>query len=544
MNFDSLNLPVAEIIPDVKMHLADQNTLLVTAPPGAGKSTILPLALMDEPWLRSKKIIVLEPRRLAASSIAYRMADLLGEQVGNTVGYRIRFDNKISRKTRIEVVTEGILTRMLHSDNALEDVGLVIFDEFHERSIHADIALALSREVQDVLRPDLRILVMSATLDVDQLAKMLAVPVIEGKGKMYPVELIYTGEQDLQQIPGLCARTIGKAVNEREGDLLAFLPGQAEIRKCAEILKRQLGGYAIHSLYGQLSNAEQEAALLPDPRGRRKVVLATSIAETSLTIQGIRIVVDSGYSRKSVFDPGTGLSGLKTVQVSVDAADQRAGRAGRLTAGACYRMWSHATHSRLALYRTPEIIDSDLAPLVLDLLEWGISDATSLCWLDDPPEAALNSARELLAGLGAVEGDKITPHGKAIHRLPCHPRLANMLILAGETGTLPLATDIAALLEERDPLDRQTAGADLNLRIESLRRYRSGGQHDKRWDKIGKTASSYRKLFGIDADNSTFDHDTTGLLLAYAYPERIASAKSGGTGLYQLANGKTAVISQ
>ena len=538
------NLPVTDIIPTVQRKLTDHNTLIITAPPGAGKSTILPLALLGEPWLANKKIILLEPRRLAASTIAHRMADLLNEQAGQTVGYRIRFENKISKTTKIEVVTEGILTRMLHSDNALEDVGLIIFDEFHERSIHADIALALSREVQDVLRPDLRILIMSATLDVPQLAEMLKAPVVESKGKMYPVEIIYTGEQHIEHLPDLCSKTMARAMKEQEGDCLVFLPGQGEIRKCAEILKRTLSSFVIHPLYGQLTHAEQQAALMPDPHRRRKVVLATSIAETSLTIEGIRIVVDSGYTRKSVFDPRTGLSGLKTVQVSIDSADQRAGRAGRLSSGTCYRMWSAATQQRLASYRTPEILDSDLTPLVLDLLEWGISDPNALCWLNNPPVSAINSAKELLTALGAIEGDKITEHGKQIHRLPLHPRLANMLITAQELNKLPLATDIAALLEERDPLDRALFGADLNLRIEQLRRYRAENRRDRQWEKIEKTAAAYRKLFQIQADNSATDACHAGLLLAYAYPERIASVKDAKNGLFQLANGQTATINR
>jgi ATP-dependent helicase HrpB len=536
------NLPVTEVISDVRKHLADQNTLLITAPPGAGKSTVLPLALLDEEWLGGKKIIVLEPRRLAATSIANRMADLLNEPVGGTIGYRIRFDNKTSRQTRIEVVTEGILTRMLHHDNALEDVGLIIFDEFHERSIHADIALALSRQVQELLRPDLRLMVMSATLDVAPLAEMLKAPIVESKGAMYPVEVIYTGEQDIRQIAELSARTIVKATREQDGDLLAFLPGQAEIRKCSEILRGQLSGFAIHALYGKLSNAEQQASLVPDPAGRRKVVLATSIAETSLTIQGVRIVVDSGYTRKSVFDPGTGLSGLKTVQVSVDSADQRTGRAGRLSSGTCYRMWSPATQSRLAPFRTPEILDSDLTPLVLDLYEWGISDAGSLCWLNSPPPVALKTARDLLNALGAIEGSRLTSHGKRIHRLPCHPRLANMLIMAESAGTLPLATDIAALLEERDPFDRLSAGADLNLRVEHLRRYRSDQRRDPRWEKIEKAAAAYRQLFGVAANQSAIDPYSTGLLLAHAYPERIA--KIAGEGSFRLANGQSAILNR
>lgn len=552
------NLPVTDIIPDVQHELKTHNTLIVTAPPGAGKSTILPLALLQEPWLNNKKIILLEPRRLAASTIAYRMADLLNQQPGQTVGYRIRFENKISRNTKIEVVTEGILTRMLHSDNALENVGLIIFDEFHERSIHADIALALSREVQQILRPDLRLLIMSATLDVPQLAEMLQAPIVESKGKMYPVEVIYTGQVQgtpfgtgHQHLPDLCSKTIARATKEQEGDTLVFLPGQAEIRKTAEILKRTLSGFAIHPLYGQLTHAEQQAALMPDPHGRRKVVLATSIAETSLTIERIRIVVDSGYTRKSAFDPRTGLSALKTVQVSIDSADQRSGRAGRLSPGTCYRMWSAATQQRLAPYRTPEILDSDLTPLMLDLLEWGISDPGTLDWLNTPPAVAINSAKELLTALGAIQGDKITEHGKQIHRLPLHPRLANMLITAqemvspkGSPMDLPLATDIAALLEERDPLDRSIAGADLNLRIEHLRRWRTEQRRDRAWEKIEKTAAVYRKLFNIAPDNTAADHFATGLLLAYAYPERIAAAKDANSGLFQLANGQTATINR
>lgn len=538
------NLPVTDIIPDVQRELKTHNTLILTAPPGAGKSTILPLALQQEPWLNNKKVILLEPRRLAASTIAYRMADLLNQQPGQTVGYRIRFENKISRSTKIEVVTEGILTRMLQSDNALEDVGLIIFDEFHERSIHADIALALSREAQQILRPDLRLLIMSATLDVPQLAEMLNAPVVESKGKRYPVEVIYTGQQHIEHLPDLCSKTIARATREQEGDILVFLPGQAEIRKTAEILKRTLNGFAIHPLYGQLTHAEQQAALLPDAHGRRKVVLATSIAETSLTIEGIRVVVDSGYTRKSAFDPRTGLSALKTVQVSIDSADQRAGRAGRLSPGVCYRMWSAATQQRLAPYRTPEILDSDLTPLMLDLLEWGISDPNTLDWLNNPPAIAINSAKELLSALGAIQGNKITGHGKQIHRLPLHPRLANMLITAQELGKLPLATDIAALLEERDPLDRSVAGADLNLRIEQFRRYRTEQRCERGWEKIEKIAAVYRKLFNIAPDNIAADHFATGLLLAYAYPERIASAKDASNGLFQLANGQTATINR
>ncbi|TQM52151.1 ATP-dependent helicase HrpB [Arcticibacter tournemirensis] len=543
-NFDpyKTGLPVTEIIPSVSSSLATNNTLIISAPPGAGKSTVLPLALLQEPWLKDKKMIILEPRRLAAGTIANRMASLLGEQPGQTVGYRIRFENKTSFQTRIEVVTEGILTRMLHSDNALEDIGLVIFDEFHERSIHADIALALCRETQQVLRPDMRIVVMSATLDIPRLAGLLEAPVVESKGSMYPVDVIYTGEQDLQQLPEVCARTVVRAIAEREGDVLVFLPGQGEIRKCEALLKRQLRDIGIHPLYGQLSFAEQNAAIMPDPSGKRKVVLATSIAETSLTIEGIKIVVDSGLGRSQAFDPKSGLSGLKTSQISVDSADQRSGRAGRLSPGTCYRMWSLATQERMAPYRTPEILEADLASLVLDMVQWGVKDILQLTWLTPPPAAALARANEILHELNALKDNKITPHGKRIHALPCHPRIAHMLAMASGTENLALATDLAALLEERDPLEKE-GNIDINLRVEALRRHRQERRKERRMDNIEKIASSYRRLFRVDEDNRTNDPYATGLLLSYAYPERIACARPGHTGQFQLANGKTAAVS-
>jgi ATP-dependent helicase HrpB len=315
VNFDPfhINLPITEIIPNIRRHLNQGNTLIVNAPAGAGKSTLLPLATIDEPWMDGKKILMLEPRRLAAKAIAARMSDLLGEGLGQIVGYRIRFENRVSDKTRIEVLTEGILTRMIHNDNTLEGVGLVIFDEFHERSIHADVALALCREAQQILRPDLRIMIMSATLDMPQLTQLLIAPVAESQGKMYPVEIIYTGEQDETIIPEMTARTVLKAAREREGDILAFLPGEWEIKQCEELLKKELRGFAIHPLYGQLPFNQQYSAIMPNKYGKRKIVLATSIAETSLTIEGINIVVDSGFGRISRFDPKSGLSRLETV---------------------------------------------------------------------------------------------------------------------------------------------------------------------------------------------------------------------------------------
>lgn len=541
MSFDpfKIDLPVTEIIHEVRQHLSQQNTLIVNAPPGAGKSTLLPLALLDEIWLQGKKIIMLEPRRLAARTIASRMASLLGEDVGQSIGYRIRFENKIGVKTIIEVVTEGILTRMLHQDNALENVAMVIFDEFHERSLHADVAMALCREAQQVLRPDLRIMVMSATLNMPQLTSLLKAPVAVSEGKQYPVEIIYTNDADEGLLPELTARTIARAVKEYAGDVLVFLPGEGEIRKTEELLRGQLDGFIVHPLYGQLPPQDQFLAIMPNKFGKRKVVLATSIAETSLTIEGIKIVVDTGFGRTSRFDSKSGLSRLETIRISKDSADQRAGRAGRLSAGVCYRMWTKATHERLSEHRIPEIMEADLASLVLDMAQWGVTDINELAWLSPPPKSAIHQAKETLQQLNAIEKGKITPHGKQIHGLACHPRIAHMLLLAQEESDKQLATDIAAVLEERDPLPRDS-GIDINLRIEALRRARNNGSSGGRFSRIEKIAASYRKMLSIEVNNGTVDVFETGLLLAYAYPERIASARPGNNAQFQLANGKIA----
>lgn len=542
MSFDpyKIDLPVTEIISYVREQLAQQNTLIVNAPPGAGKSTLLPLALLDEPWLNGKKIIMLEPRRLAAKTIAARMASLLDDDIGKTVGYRIRFENRVGANTIIEVVTEGILTRMLQSDNALEDVGLVIFDEFHERSLNADLAMALCREAQQVLRPDLRIMIMSATLNMPQLTKLLNAPVAVSEGKQYPVEVIYNGDADETLLPELTARTVMKALQEHDGDALVFLPGEGEIKKCEELLKGQAIDICIHPLYGQLPPQEQFLAIMPNKFGKRKIVLATSIAETSLTIEGIRIVVDSGFGRTSRFDPKSGLSRLETLRISKDSADQRAGRAGRLSSGVCYRMWTKATHERLAEHRVPEIMEADLASLVLDMAQWGVSNIQSLTWLTPPPKIALAQATETLHQLNALENNKITEHGKQIHRLACHPRIAHMLLMASDDITIKLATDIAAVLEERDPLPRDS-GIDINLRVEALRRARMNNSLG-RFARIEKVASSYRKMLNVEMDNGAVDVFETGLLLAYAYPERIAFARPGNNAQFQLANGKYAMV--
>lgn len=534
-----IDLPITEVIDEVKNHLKNENTLIVNAPPGAGKSTLLPLVLLNEEWLKGQKIIMLEPRRLAARTIAMRLAELLGEKVGERVGYRIRFDNCIGKNTQLEVVTEGILTRMLQSDNALDGIGLVIFDEFHERSLFADVALALSREAQQILRPDLRLMIMSATLDMPKLTQLLKAPSVVSKGRQYPIEVFYEGENDKFMLPELTSRVVNKAVKEQTGDILVFLPGEAEIKKCEAILRTTQKGIAIHPLYGQLPPAKQFAALMPNREGKRKIILATSIAETSLTIEGVKVVVDCGFSRTLQFNPNTGLSKLETIEITNDSADQRAGRAGRLGPGVCYRMWSKATHNRLQQHRTPEIEEADLASLVLEMARWGVDNINELTWLSPPPKGHIEQATELLHQLEAMEDNRITEHGKAIHNLPCHPRLAHMLLMAKENDSTALACDVAAVLEERDPLDKD-AGIDINLRIETLRRYRTGSLKNKKIFRIAKTSEQYRRLLSIEEENGAVDPFETGLLLAYAYSERIAHAVPGNNAQFKLANGSIA----
>jgi ATP-dependent helicase HrpB len=539
-NYIDIDLPVKEAIPAIQNVLQKSTTLILKAPTGAGKSTLVPLALLEEEWLKGQKIILLEPRRLAAKTIANRMAELLNESVGETVGYRIRFETKISNKTRLEVVTEGILTRMIQEDNALAGVGLVIFDEFHERSIHADVAMALSRESQQILRPDLRILVMSATIDMPNLAVMLQAEVVESKGRQFPVDIQYIGDSDMRLLPELVAVAVKNAVQKYEGDVLVFLPGQGEIKKCAGILKNSLKGFLIHTLFGQMPTYQQTAAILPDKNGKRKVVIATNIAETSLTIEGIKIVVDAGFERIAKFNPRSGLSKLETVQISKESADQRAGRAGRLSPGVCIRMWTKATHDRLEEQGVPEIEQVDLTNLVLDMAQWGIVDANQLTWLTPPPKGHLIQASKLLHDLEALENNRITTHGKQLNRLPTHPRIAHMLLKAKDAGFLALATDIAPILEEKDPLPPDS-GIDINLRIEALRRFRRDQLGNKNLVRIEKSAQQYRKMLQVEADNGPVNEYATGILLAYAYPERIAFARPGNNAQFQMANGKIAM---
>ena len=536
-------LPIIEIIPDLKKGLAEHNTLILQAAPGAGKSTYLPLQLLNEPWLAGKKIILLEPRRLAAKTVASRLAFQLNEEVGETVGYKIRFENKISKSTRLEILTEGILTRMLQEDGALENIGLVIFDEFHERSLHADLALALTREIQTILRPDLRILIMSATIDGEKLSSVLNnAPIITSKGRQHPIKFNYEGADEKIPLHLQMARVIKKAMNENSGDILAFFPGAGEIARTAEILEREKINAKIFPLFGDMPIHLQQEAILPAKNGERKIVLATSLAETSLTIEGVNIVVDCGFSRVPKFDTRSGLTRLETIRVTKDSADQRAGRAGRLGPGICYRLWTEGFNHHLVPHRSAEILDADLASLVLELSNWGTEKINSLTWLSPPPAGTVMQAKELLEQLGALEKNKISIRGKEMLRLPTHPRIAHLLIEGRKSKQHSLACDIAALLEERDPLPKE-AGADLVLRIEMLRKFRRKefvNADKKRLERIERIAQQWRKLIGAEIENSNPNHEEVGKLIAAAYPERIGKMETQGR--FRLANGRMAKL--
>lgn len=536
-----LMYPVEEIFDVFFAQYAENQTVIVTAPTGTGKSTVLPLEILKRGSC-SGKIIMLEPRRLAAKAIAHRMSELLNEKTGETVGYSIRFESVRTERTRLEVVTEGILTRMLLSDNALEDVSVVIFDEFHERSLNADLALALVRECQQILRPDLKIIIMSATIDTDRLSALLDAPVIRATAKSYEVKIFYEGNCDEFSAPRQVALTVLKALKEhKDGDILAFLAGEGEIRKCEELLKKSGTDALIKPLYGMLPPKLQREAVMPDPHGRRKIVLATSIAETSLTIEGIKIVIDSGFSKVQEFDSDRALSGLRTQRISLDMAQQRTGRAGRISDGFCYRLWDLTTEQRMKKNRRPEIEYADLTPLVLDLLIWGEQSVENLTWLSPPDKNNIRIAKETLKMLEAAgENFAVTPLGEELSKIPAHPRIAKMLVQAREKNLIPLAADIAAILDNRDPLSREEYGTDINLRIERLRQNRKENRHNKQFDLIELYAGQLRRMFKIREDNGGFDCYDTGYLLAQAFPERIASAKPGNNAQFMLSNGTIA----
>jgi ATP-dependent RNA helicase HrpB len=553
------SLPIESALPELRAALRDGRAAVLQAPPGAGKTTRVPLALLDEPWLAGRTIVMLEPRRLAARAAAGFMARLLGERVGETVGYRVRMDTKVGPRTRIEVVTEGVLARLLQADPGLEGIGLVIFDEFHERSLHADLGLALTLQTRVVLREDLRLLVMSATLDGGPIAAMIGngpdkpAPIVTSEGRTFPVETRHVARPAERPLEPAVAAVIRRALASDDGDVLVFLPGAAEIRRVETLLadaSLPVGVY-VAPLFGNLSQDAQDRAIEPSRAGTRKVVLSTSIAETSLTIEGVRVVVDGGLMRVPRFSPRSGMTRLETMRVTRASADQRRGRAGRVAPGICYRLWNEHEEQHLTPHGRPEILDADLSPLALELAEAGITDPAELRWLDPPPTAALGQARELLRQLGALDASgRITDHGRHMARLGVHPRLAHMLLAATALGHGALACEVAALVSERDifrfdasaPVD-----ADLRLRLEALHDAARGGSpsthaHGATIDRAAlhralAVSRELRRDVRLDSRPSTLGAVSVGLLLAFAYPDRIAQRRAASTGRLLLRNG-------
>jgi ATP-dependent helicase HrpB len=533
-NFDT-PLPIDDALPRLTGALRTTSVAVLVAPPGAGKTTRVPLVLLDEPWAANKKILVLEPRRLAARAAASRMAATLGEQVGDTVGLRVRFGSKVSKRSRIEVITEGVFTRLILDDPSLAGVAAVLFDEFHERSLDADLGLALARDVQLALREDLKILVMSATLDGARVAALLGnAPVIESQGRAFSVETRYLGRDARAPIERQMADAVVRALRAEAGSVLVFLPGAAEIRRTETQLKERVDDASmdIVTLFGALDAREQDRAISPSPAGRRKVVLATSIAETSLTIEGVRVVIDSGLARVPRYEPDVGLTRLETVRVSRAAADQRRGRAGRTEPGVCYRLWDEPQTGSLEPYTRPEILSADLSSFVLDLAQWGAADPGKLAFLDAPPGPALNEAKALLTQLGAIDAQgRITAEGRQLRALPLPPRLARMVVDASAEGAGEAAAAIAAVITERglggdDP--------DLRHRLDQFRRDRSRRAKEAR--AMVKRWVDTLDVRGRDGD------DSPGSLLALAYPDRIAKNRGGGGGAFLLASGRGGAV--
>jgi len=542
-----VSFPVDSLLPAVRQHLARSNRLVLQAEPGAGKTTRVPLALLDSDWLQGRKIIMLEPRRLAARSAARFMARSLGERVGATVGYRVRLDTRVGPDTRIEVVTEGVLTRLLQADPALESVGLVVFDEFHERSLQTDMGLALCLDSQSALREDLRLLVMSATLDGAAVSGLLGdCDVLSCEGRSYPVTKHYRPLRNdfSRQRRNFCnevAAVALKILGQTRGSVLLFLPGAGEIRQVQSALQTAdlPADVQLAPLMGQLDAAAQDRAIQPAEDGQRKLVLATAIAETSLTIEGITVVIDAGLMRMSRFDPNTGLDRLITQPVSRAAATQRCGRAGRLAAGECFRLWSE--HGHLVPHSAPEILQADLAPLVLELAQWGVRDIRQLCWLDEPPDAHLAQARDLLVRLGALTEDgAVTEHGRVLAGLGVHPRLAHMMVRGRERGYAVLACELAALLGERDPL--RINDSDVQLRVEWLRMTGNDGRgrREQRQNLLAMRDNWLRQLGAGNAVSDSADLAQCGTLLACAYPDRIARRRKGQANRFLLSNGRGA----
>ena len=533
-------LPIDSVLPQIGAHLASQNSAVLVAPPGAGKTTRVPLFLLEQDFCRTGKIIVLEPRRLAARAAAERMASMLGEQIGQTIGLRVRLQSKISHQTRIEIVTEGVFTRMILDDPALEGVAAVLFDEYHERSLDADLGLALALDAQSGLREDLRILVMSATLDGARVAGLLGkAPVIESQGRAYPIETLYVGRDPLLRIEEQMVKTIMQALNAQTGSLLAFLPGQGEIIRTANLLSDKLKDPLIDvcPLYGAMDREAQDLAVSPAKTGRRKIVLATSIAETSLTIEGVRVVIDSGLARIPRYEPDLGLTRLETVRASRAAADQRRGRAGRTEPGVCYCLWEEAATGALEAFSPPEILSADLSSLVLDLAAWGLRDPYTVSWLDPPPLAALTEARLMLRQIGALDDSfALTDQGRHIRALALPPRLARMVVEAATQGQAQLAADLAATLVERglggDSLD-------LSERVERFGRDRSKRAQDARRLANG-WAQQARRFANVPEDKTASSLDS-GRLIALAYPDRIAKAR-GRPGEFIMANGRAGYV--
>ncbi|EFK08014.1 ATP-dependent helicase HrpB [delta proteobacterium NaphS2] len=551
-----LGLPVDAVLGDLRRALSQNPNVILEALPGAGKTTGVPLALLDAPWFAGQKMIVLAPRRLAARAAAARMSRLLNEDVGRTVGYRVRMDSRVGPETRIEVVTEGVLTRMLQKDPSLKGVGLVAFDEFHERNLDGDLGLALCLDIQGVLNPRLKLLVMSATLEKEPVSALLKhAPVITCPGRLFPVETRYVGPHTPGWSEDAVYGAVLSAVRENLGGILVFLPGAGEIRKMARRLKGAGLGHKwrIAPLFGNLSRESQDLAILPPPENLRKIVLATSIAETSLTIEGIRVVVDSGLQRRPRFDPRSGLTRLVTVPASRASADQRRGRAGRTAPGLCLRLWSEQMHGTLAPTNRPEIVEADLSGLVLELAAWGVDDSESLRWLDSPPKAAFEQARSLLKSVEALDGEgRATPHGLQMMDLPVHPRLAHMLLRGKSHGLGTVACDVAALLTERDVVrfDQGLQDADMRLRVDLVRAGREGrsllcteGRVDEgAVSRVVRVAGNLRRRLGIKRKKGEWDD--LGRLLAWAYPDRIVQLRTGFKGKFLLNSGRGAFLEE